>query len=97
MIAESADGGASNFYIDRAVEGINTRDRPVQFALDLAAKDAHLIQEAAAACEVPAVLADALASVLDDAVRRGLGDHDWSDLVVAAEERSGVALELREP
>ena len=89
-------GGASNFYIDRAVEGINVRGRPAQFALDLAAKDAGLIQEVAAAEGMPSAIADAMAEVLADAVGRGLGGCDWSDLVVAAEARSGVRLELRE-
>lgn len=89
-------GGASNFYIDRAVEGINVRGRPAQFALDLAAKDAGLIQEVAAAGGMPSAMADAMAEVLADAVARGLGGCDWSDLVVAAEARSGVRLELSE-
>ena len=87
-------GGASNFFIDRAVEGINERGRTAQFALDLAAKDAGLIEQVAAASGVPASIAAAMAEVLDDAVARGLGEHDWSDLVVAAEARSGVRLEL---
>lgn len=87
-------GGASNFYIDRVVDGIDTRDRPVQFALDLAAKDARLMGELAAASEVPAPVAAALAQVLSDAVSRGLGARDWSDLVVAAEARSGRPLRM---
>ncbi|MEZ5179791.1 MAG: NAD(P)-dependent oxidoreductase [Acidimicrobiales bacterium] len=90
-------GGASNFYIDRAVEGIGVRDRPVQFALGLAAKDARLIDELARSADVPAPLAAALAEVLGDAVERGLGERDWGDLVVAAEARSGQALHLRPP
>ena len=87
-------GGASNFYIDRGVDGLDRRGRPPEFTLDLAAKDAHLIQEAAAAAGLPLAIADALAAVLDDAVGRGLGSHDWSDLVLAAEGRSGRALHL---
>ncbi|MBX3287642.1 MAG: NAD(P)-dependent oxidoreductase, partial [Actinobacteria bacterium] len=90
-------GGASNFYIDRAVEGIGVRDRPAQFALGLAAKDARLIDELARSADVPAPLAAALAEVLGDAVERGLGERDWGDLVVAAEARSGQALHLRPP
>lgn len=70
------------------------RNRPAQFALDLAAKDAGLIQEVAAAAGVPAAMASAMAEVLADAVERGLGDHDWSDLVLAAEARAGVELTL---
>ena len=90
-------GGASNFYIDRVVEGIGVRDRPVQFALGLAAKDARLIDELARSADVPAPLAAALAEVLGDAVGRGLGERDWGDLVVAAEARSGRPLHLRPP
>ena len=87
-------GGASNFFIDRAVEGINQRERPTQFALELAAKDAGLIQQVANASGMPLVMADAMVEVLGDAVDRGLGDRDWSDLVVAAEARAGVELRL---
>lgn len=89
--------GASNFFIDRAVEGINTRGRPPQFALGLAAKDANLVRDLAEAEGVPAPVADAIAEVFRDAVGRGLGDHDWSDLVELAEARSGRALRLRPP
>ena len=87
-------GGASNFFIDRAVEEINGRGRPAQFALGLAAKDAHLIEEVANSSGVSAAMASALVEVLDDALQRGLGDRDWGDLVVAAEERSGVQLRI---
>jgi 3-hydroxyisobutyrate dehydrogenase-like beta-hydroxyacid dehydrogenase len=87
-------GGASNFFIDRAVEGINVRGRPAQFALLLAAKDADLIEQVAAASGVPSTMAAAMVEVLTDAVGRGLGDHDWSDLVVAAEARGGVELTI---
>lgn len=87
-------GGASNFFIDRAVEGINQRGKPAQFALGLAAKDAHLIQEVAGAHGTSGAIAAAMVEVLDDIVRRGLGDADWSDLVVAAEQRSGVELTI---
>jgi 3-hydroxyisobutyrate dehydrogenase-like beta-hydroxyacid dehydrogenase len=87
-------GGASNFFIDRAVEGINQRDRPTQFALALAAKDAGLIQEVADGHGVSAAMASTMVEVLQDVLARGLGDHDWSDLVVAAEQRSGVALTI---
>jgi 3-hydroxyisobutyrate dehydrogenase-like beta-hydroxyacid dehydrogenase len=87
-------GGASNFFIDRAVEGINQRHRPAQFTLALAAKDASLIQDVAGGHGVSAVLAAAMVDVLADAVDRGLGDHDWSDLVLAAEQRGGVELTI---
>jgi 3-hydroxyisobutyrate dehydrogenase-like beta-hydroxyacid dehydrogenase len=87
-------GGASNFFIDRGVEGIDERDRPPQFALALAAKDARLIEEVADAAGIPVPVASAVRAVLADALDRGLGERDWSDLVVAAEARSGHALTL---
>lgn len=87
-------GGASNFFIDRAVDTIDTRGRPARFALSLAAKDARLIDELAAGSGIDAPIAAAVRAVLADAVERGLGDHDWSDLVVAAEQRSGVPITL---
>jgi 3-hydroxyisobutyrate dehydrogenase-like beta-hydroxyacid dehydrogenase len=87
-------GGASNFFIDRAVEGINQRGKPAQFALGLAAKDAHLIEQVAAGSGTSSAVAAAMVAVMDDVVARGLGDHDWTDLVVAAEQRSGVELTI---
>ena len=87
-------GGASNFFIDRAVEGINQRNKPAQFALGLAAKDAGLIQQVATDAGVSAAIAAAMVEVLTDVVARGLGDHDWSDLVLAAEARGGVQLTI---
>ena len=88
-------GGASNFFIDRMVDGIDTRGRPPQFSLGLAAKDARLIEDLAASGDIPAPLAGAISQVLADAVDRGLGDRDWSDLVLAAEARAGVTLRLQ--
>lgn len=90
-------GGATNFFIDRWVDGIDTRGRPPDFALTLAAKDARLIEEVAAASGIPAPVAAAVSGVLADALERGLGDHDWSDLVVAAEARAGRSLTLGAP
>jgi 3-hydroxyisobutyrate dehydrogenase-like beta-hydroxyacid dehydrogenase len=89
--------GVTNFYIDRGVEGINVRGKPAEFTLELAAKDAGLINDVAAATGVPAEIAQAARSLLDDAVARGLGDHDWTDLVLAAEARAGVDLHLPPP
>jgi 3-hydroxyisobutyrate dehydrogenase-like beta-hydroxyacid dehydrogenase len=90
-------GGASNFFIDRAVEGINSRGRPPQFSLALAAKDAGLIADLAADRGVPAPVAGAIVEVFRDALDHDLGDHDWSDLVLLAERRSGLELHLRPP
>lgn len=89
--------GVTNFYIERGVEGINVRGKPAEFTLELAAKDAGLINEIAAATGVPAEIAQAARSLLDDAVARGLGDHDWTDLVLAAEARADVELHLPPP
>jgi 3-hydroxyisobutyrate dehydrogenase-like beta-hydroxyacid dehydrogenase len=90
-------GGATNFFIDRWVDGIDARGRPPEFSLTLAAKDARLIEEVATASGVPAPVAAAVSGVLADALHRGLGDHDWSDLVVVAEARAGRPLTLGEP
>ena len=87
-------GGASNFFIDRGVEGIDERGRPPHFSLTLAAKDARLIEEVADAAGIPVPVASAVRGVLVDALERGLGEHDWSDLVVAAEARAGRPLTL---
>jgi 3-hydroxyisobutyrate dehydrogenase-like beta-hydroxyacid dehydrogenase len=87
-------GGASNFYMDRMVDGIDARGRPPQFSLALAAKDARLIEDLATASGVPAPVAGAIRQVFADAVERGLGDRDWSDLVLAAEARAGLELTL---
>ena len=84
--------GPSNYFLDRGIEGINTRGRPTEFSLRLAAKDARLIGELGAARGVPTPVAEATLAFLSDAVERGLGDHDWSDLVLAAEARSGIEL-----
>jgi hypothetical protein len=35
-----------------------------------------------------------MVEVLSDVVARGLGDHDWGDLVLAAEARGGVELTI---
>jgi 3-hydroxyisobutyrate dehydrogenase-like beta-hydroxyacid dehydrogenase len=87
-------GGASNFFMDRMVDGIDTRGRPPQFSLNLAAKDARLIEDLATESGVPAPVAGAIREVFADAVERGLGERDWSDLVLAAEARTGLQLTL---
>jgi 3-hydroxyisobutyrate dehydrogenase-like beta-hydroxyacid dehydrogenase len=84
--------GASNFYIDRQVETIDARDRPTQFALALAAKDAGLIVETGSALDVPTPVAGAIRGVLESTVAQGLGDADWSELVTFAERQADVVL-----
>jgi 3-hydroxyisobutyrate dehydrogenase-like beta-hydroxyacid dehydrogenase len=84
--------GVGNFYLDRMVESIDTRDAPTQFALALAAKDAGLIVETGRALGVPTPAGAAVLQVLVGAIAGGLGDHDWGDLVAAAERQGDVEL-----
>jgi 3-hydroxyisobutyrate dehydrogenase-like beta-hydroxyacid dehydrogenase len=85
-------GGTTNFYLDRMVEGIDQRDRPTSFALELAAKDMGLVVDAGRTLAVPTPAGAALLQVLVGAMAAGLGDHDWSDLVTAAERQGGLEL-----
>jgi 3-hydroxyisobutyrate dehydrogenase-like beta-hydroxyacid dehydrogenase len=85
-------GGSTNFYLERMVEGIDERDRPTSFALELAAKDMGLVVDTGRTLGVPTPEGAALLQVLVGAVAAGLGDHDWSDLVTAAERQGGLEL-----
>jgi len=89
-------GGAGNFYLDRMVEQIDERGRDTMFALELAAKDAGLIVDTGRALGVPTPAGSAVLQVLVGAVAAGLGDADWSDLVVAAERQGAVELRWAE-
>jgi 4-hydroxybutyrate dehydrogenase / sulfolactaldehyde 3-reductase len=89
-------GGAGNFYLERMVEGIDTRGRPTSFALELAAKDAGLIVELGRAVGVPTPAGAAVLQVLVGAVAAGLGGADWTELPAAAERQGGVALRWSE-
>jgi 3-hydroxyisobutyrate dehydrogenase len=86
--------GATNFFIERMVEGINERGRPAEFALDLAAKDAGLLLDVARDVAVPAPVAGDIAQVLVLAKSLGLGGHDFTDLVEVMERVAGVQLSL---
>lgn len=86
--------GPTNYFLDRAIDGINTRGKPTEFALRLAAKDAGLINEIGAATGVPTAAATAVLEFLSDAVARGFGDNDWSDLVLVAEARGDLELTI---
>jgi 3-hydroxyisobutyrate dehydrogenase len=88
--------GASNFFIDRQVETIDGRGRPTQFALELAAKDARLINELGSELGTPTPVAAAVRNVLDEAVANGLGGADWSELVAHAEQQAGAALRWKQ-
>ncbi len=86
--------GAGNFFTNFAVEGLNQRNRPPQFALALAAKDAGLALELARELGVPTPVAAQIGQVLVSAVGGGLGDRDWTDLVELIERQSGQRLTL---
>jgi 3-hydroxyisobutyrate dehydrogenase-like beta-hydroxyacid dehydrogenase len=88
-------GGASNFFMDRMVEGLHLRGRPPGFALALAAKDAGLVVDLAQATGVPAPVARAVSGVLAAAAAGGLGARDWSDVVEWMEREAGCELRLR--
>jgi 3-hydroxyisobutyrate dehydrogenase-like beta-hydroxyacid dehydrogenase len=88
--------GASNFFIDRQVETIDGRGRRTQFALELAAKDARLINELGSELGTPTPVAAAVRNVLDEAVANGLGGADWSELVAHAEQQAGAALRWKQ-
>jgi 3-hydroxyisobutyrate dehydrogenase len=88
--------GATNFFIERMVEGINERGRPAEFALELAAKDAGLLLDVAREVAVPEPVAGDIAQVMVLAKSLGLGGHDFTDLVEVMERVSGVKLALGE-
>jgi len=82
----------STVSVTLKVESIDTRNAPTQFALGLAAKDAGLIVETGRALGVPTPAGAAVLQVLVGAIAGGLGDHDWGDLVAAAERQGDVEL-----
>jgi 3-hydroxyisobutyrate dehydrogenase-like beta-hydroxyacid dehydrogenase len=89
--------GAGNFWIDRMAETVDVRDRPTQFALELAAKDAALVVATGDDLGVPTPVGAALAQLLAGAVDAGFGGRDWSALVEVAEAAAGVQLRWAEP
>jgi 3-hydroxyisobutyrate dehydrogenase len=97
MIEVVRTGGAGNFFTDRMVEGINVRNRPTQFALALAAKDAGLLLDVGREAGVPTPVAVEVAQTLVAAVAAGLGERDFTDLVELMERRAGVTLRLPPP
>lgn len=84
--------GATNFFVDRLVETIDNRNRPTQFALELAAKDAHLIVETGQALGAETPAGSTIAALLDRAVAEGLGPADWSELVTLAERLTATPI-----
>ena len=87
-----APRGAGNYFLNQQVEGIDTRGRPTQFALELAGKDAGPHRRPGERLGMPTPAGSAVHQVLDQAVADGLGGADWSDLVSAAEQQLGVEL-----
>ena len=94
MVDVVRTAGAGNFFMDRMVEGINERGRAPQFALELAAKDAGLIEELSGSLDVPAPIGSQIHQILIAAVEGGLGGRDWSDLVEHAERQAGLELSI---
>ena len=64
-------GGTTNFYLERMVEGIDERDRPTSFALELAAKDMGLVVDTGRSLAVPTPPGSALLQVLVGAMAAG--------------------------
>ncbi|HLN15884.1 MAG TPA: NAD(P)-dependent oxidoreductase [Acidimicrobiales bacterium] len=87
--------GGSTSYWDRRVEEIATRGKPMEFSMELAAKDAGLMLEVGREVGVPLPVASAVHEMLVYAKAQGLGDRDISDFVEAAERATGLRLELR--
>jgi 3-hydroxyisobutyrate dehydrogenase-like beta-hydroxyacid dehydrogenase len=94
MIDVIRSGGAGNIFTERMVEGINERNRPPQFALGLAAKDAGLFVDLARQAGVPVPVSAQVAQTLVGAVAAGMGERDFTDLVELAERAAGVSLHL---
>jgi 3-hydroxyisobutyrate dehydrogenase-like beta-hydroxyacid dehydrogenase len=94
MVEIIRTGGAGNIFIDRMVEGINKRGRAPQFSLALAAKDAGLLLEVARDHGVPTPAAAQVAQAFVAAVGAGLGERDFTDLVVLMERLAGIELRI---
>jgi len=97
MIDVIRAGGAGNIFTERMVEGINQRNRPTQFALGLAAKDAGLFVDLARQAGVPVPVSAQIAQTLVAAVGAGMAERDFTDLVELAERAAGVKLALSPP
>jgi 3-hydroxyisobutyrate dehydrogenase len=89
--------GGAHSYLERRVEEINERGRPPEFAIDLATKDAGLMLEVGREVAVPLPVASAVHQTMVLARAQGLGSHDISDLVEAAERALGIELRLPPP
>ena len=90
--------GVTNFYIDRGVEGINVRGQAgrVHPRAGRQGRRPHQ-RDRRGHRRARRDRQGGPLELLDDAVARGLGDHDWTDLVLAAEARADVELHLPPP
>jgi 3-hydroxyisobutyrate dehydrogenase-like beta-hydroxyacid dehydrogenase len=86
--------GGANSYLERRVDEIDTRGRPPDFAIELAAKDAGLMLEVGRQSAVPLPVASAVHQMLVYAKAQGLGNRDISDLVEVMERAAGIPLVL---
>jgi 3-hydroxyisobutyrate dehydrogenase-like beta-hydroxyacid dehydrogenase len=89
--------GASNFYIQHLVEGIEAQDRSTTFALELAAKDAGLMVEVGRQEAIPLPVASAVLQVMVLAEADGLGGRDFADLPRLMEDLAGLEFRLAPP
>ncbi len=97
MVEMVRAGGGGNMFITHMVEGLNQRGAPVQFALDLAAKDAGLLVDLARELGVPTPVAAEVAQALVVARALGFGARDFTDLASVMEALAGVELRIRPP
>jgi len=94
MIDVIRSAGTGNIFTDRMVEGINERGRAVSFALRLAAKDAGLLIDLGREMDIPTPLAAQVAQTLVAALGAGLGERDFTDLVMLVERQAGLRLQI---
>ena len=88
-----APNGVANFYLDRMVENIDTRERPdaVRARARGEGRRAHRRDRPRARrCRRPR--APQCSRCSSARSPSGLGDHDWGDLVAAAERHGDVEL-----
>jgi 3-hydroxyisobutyrate dehydrogenase-like beta-hydroxyacid dehydrogenase len=88
-VAEAGTGGSYSLNLFRYVI-FKGNFEPAKFALSLAAKDLRLSVDYAAELGVPLSVVHQASEDLADAMRRGLGDKDWSSYITLLERAAGV-------
>jgi 3-hydroxyisobutyrate dehydrogenase/2-hydroxy-3-oxopropionate reductase len=78
---------------DRRKASITRGDYPTRFPLTLARKDAHLIQEAAAARHLSLPITAGVRRWLDEGASAGLGDADYSALLGYILSRASASID----